>query len=339
MGLFLRKGMTARDSISKPTITTVTRICSQACGPALDWHAGSRIKARQFVKVTGMKLNNFLMAFCIAAITLPTQAQSPLDRYIADRDAAIVRFTPEKIPKLEQPQIDAEAKARAALDKQLLAIVGTTPPKGFGAAKSNVGSLFTGDMEFGKLDGLVFEADGGKTQMVVTTLPLLQRWLKGEDSLPKDADQAIGVTDFFTRSVQTDAAILHYADIPLGARRTFAMLSARTQDATPDGADEVFVAAIRGDRVFIANAALKQKIRVPACTKARAVVEKKLEAIEKKEFKPGENNSDLVDRMSKLRDEADADFLKCFAQAAPKDPRFAAAVARAKELHERMPVK
>jgi hypothetical protein len=282
-----------------------------------------------------------LVAFCFAlfALSARAQAQSPEDKYFADRNAAIARFTPERLPKIDKPQMDEEAKARLALDKQLFAIVGTTPPKGFGPAKSNITTLFTGDMDFAKLDGVVFEADGGNTQMIVTTLPILQRWLKGKGDLPKEPDQAIQGTSFFMNSVSTDAAILHYADIPLGTPQTFAMLAGRTQDRAPDEANEVFVSAIRGDRVFVANASLKQGIKVPACTKAREANEKKLDAIEKKEFKPGEDNSDFVDRMSKLRDQVDADFQKCFAQNAPKDPRFAAAVARAKELFDRMPVK
>ena len=84
---------------------------------------------------------------------------------VSDRDTAIFRFTPERVPKIEQPQMDEEEKARAALEKQmpLRAIVGPVAPKGFGAAKFNLGSLFTGDMDFGRLDGLVFESDKGRT--------------------------------------------------------------------------------------------------------------------------------------------------------------------------------
>jgi hypothetical protein len=67
------------------------------------------------------------------------------------------------------------------------------------------------------------------------------------------------------------------------------------------------------------------------------VADKKLDAINEKEFKPGEDNSDFVDRLSKLRDQVDGDFQKCFAQNASKDPRFPAAVARVKELLDHMP--
>lgn len=291
----------------------------------------------------GMLTRRCILTLWLAAtaISMATgaRAQSAEDRYIADRDVAIARFTPERAPKIEAEQTDDEEKARAALEKQMLAILGPVAPKGFGKPKLNLGSLFTGDMDFGKLDGLVFEADQGRTQLIVSTLPLLQSWLKSKEELPKDPAQAIASVDFFMNAVQTDAAILHYADLPLGAPRSFAMLSARTQDRAPLEASEIFVAAIRGDRLFIASAALKQSISVPACARTRQAADKKIDAMSESQFKPGEDNSDFVDRMSKLRDQVDEEFQKCFAQSAPKDARFAAAVARAKELYDRMPLK
>ncbi len=292
---------------------------------------------------TSMLTRKCIATLCFIAMVVAlvggARAQTAEDRYIADRDTAIARFTPERVPKIEAAQTDEEEKARSALEKQMLAILGPVAPKGFVKPKLNLGSLFTGDMDFGKLDGLVFEADAGRTQMIVTTLPLLQRWLKSKEEFSKDPDQAIGGADFFMHAVQTDAAILHYADLPLGAPRTFAMLSARTQDRAPLEASEVYVAAIRGDRVFVASAKLKRSLAVPACNRPRQAADKKIEAMSEAQFKPGEDNSEFVGRLSKLRDKVDEDFQKCFAQHAPKDPRFAAAVARAKELYDRMPVK
>lgn len=285
-------------------------------------------------------MRRFVVAFIwLATACAHAQAQSPVDRYFADRNAAIARFTPERMPQVEKPQMAEEEKARTALDRQLFAIIGKTAPKGFGEAKSNISTLFSSDVDFGKLDGLVFEADGGATQMLVTTLPLLQLWLKSKEDLPKNANAAIRDVKFLMGAVSTDAAIVNYADLPLGAPKSFAMLVARTQDRAPEEANEVFVAAIRGDRVYVANAELKQPLKVPACAKARQAADRKLDAAEKKEFKPGRDNTDLVDRMSKLRDAVDADFQKCFAQNAPKEARFAAVVARARDLFERMPAR
>lgn len=288
---------------------------------------------RRFVVACALPMAWFAMA-CADA-----QAQSPEERYFADRAATIARFTPERMPDVDKPQMAEEEKARKALDRQLFAVIGKTAPKGFGAAKSNISTLFGSEIDFGKLDGLVFEADGGATQMLVTTLPLLRNWLKSKEDLPKDAERAIRDVKFLTSAVSTDAAVLHYADLPLDAPQSFAMLVARTQDRAPEEANEVFVTAIRGGRVYVANTELKQAIKVPACAKARQAADRKLDAAEKKEFKPGRDNADLVDRMSKLRDAVDADFQTCFAQNAPKEARFAAAMARARDLFERMPAR
>jgi hypothetical protein len=279
-----------------------------------------------------------VLATVFAAATT-ARAQSAVDRYIADRDAAIARFTPERVPKIEQPQMDDEAKSRAALEKQMLAIVGPVAPKGFGGAKFNLGSLFTGDMEFGRLDGLVFEADEGRTQTIVTTLPLLQRWLKTKEDLSADPDAAIRTTAFLMQAVQTDAAILRYADIPLGTPRTFAFLVGRTQDQAPTEANEVFVAAIRGDRLFIANAQLKQPITIAACTSARRAADQRIDKLSNAGARKGEDNEAFSKRMETMREAADAEILKCFGERAPKEPRFATAIARARELYDRMPVK
>jgi hypothetical protein len=301
------------------------------------------MKARQSRRVIGMLTKKSIVAMCVVATVLAApitaQAQSAEDRYIADRDAAIARFTPERVPKIEQPQMDDEERARAALEKQMLAIVGSSAPKGFGAAKFNLGSLFTGDMDFGRLDGLVFEADDGRTQMIVTTLPLLQRWLKSKEELSPDPDTAIRTTAFLMQAVQTDAAILRYADIPLGVPRSFAILVGRTQDQAPTQADEAFVTAIRGDRVFIASAGLKQPIAIAACSSERIAADRRIEKLSNAGAKKGEDDEAFSKRMETMRDAAEADFLKCFAERAPKEPRFAAAIARAKELHDRMPVK
>lgn len=290
-------------------------------------------------RVSFMLPRCFASAFMLLAIGVSVSAQSLEQKYFSDRDAAIARFTPERVPKFDQPQMDEEEQARLALEKQLVAMIGANAPKGFGAARSNLGSLFTGDMDFGKLDALVFEADGGKTQMVVTTLPLLLNWLKSQEKLPKEPDAAMRSTDFLTSAVQTDAAILNYAEIPLGLPRSFAMLANRTQDQPPGEANEIFVTAIRGSRVYIAFADLPKPIVIAACSSAQASAEKKIEAASEAGAKKGESNEAFSKRLETMREDAEAGLLKCFAERAPKIPGFAAAVARAKELYDRMPEK
>lgn len=286
-----------------------------------------------------MLLRCLASAFAIFAMGISVSAQSLEEKYFSDRDVAVARFTPERVPKVDQPQMDEEEKARLALEKQLIAIIGANAPKGFGSPRSNLGSLFTGDMDFGKLDAVVFEADGGKTQMVVTTLPLLLNWLKTQEKLPKEPDAAIRSTDFLTSAVQTDAAILNYAEIPLGLPRSFAMLANRTQDQPPGEANEIFVTAIRGGRVYIAFADLAKPIAIAACSSAQAANEKKIEAASEAGARKAESNEAFSKRVEAMREEAEAALLNCFAERALKAPGFTAAVARARELYDRMPEK
>ena len=118
-----------------------------------------------------------------------------------------------------------------------------------------------------------------------------------------------------------------------------AFLVGRTQDQAPTEANEVFVAAIRGDRVFIASAALKQSITIAACSSARRAADQRIEKLSNAGARKGEDNEAFSKRMETMRETADAEILKCFGERAPKEPRFAGAVTRAKELYDRMPVK
>ena len=282
------------------------------------------------------------LILCVVLPVAAVQGQTAEDRYLAARDAAAERFTPARVPNIGQREMEAEGKARAELDKLIRVLLGSGAPPGFEAGKYNITTLFSGDMDFGKLDGIVYEADGGDTQMVVSTRSLLSKWLhaKFQDSKDRLApDDAIKTENFYLRAMGSDAAILRYAEIPLGVPDSFAMLSARTQDAPPTDADEVFVTAIRGERVFVASARFEPALAVESCTKGREVAEAKLEQMERSEFKPGQRNDAALQKLMTLREQVESEFRRCFAERAPKEKGFAEAVNRAKELLDRMQVK
>jgi hypothetical protein len=72
-------------------------------------------------------------------------------------------------------------------------------------------------------------------------------------------------------TAEEERARVRFAEIPLGAGRSaYAMLANRTQDKTPTEADEVFVAALRGDRPFVTYAELRPPLAVAACSEVRA---------------------------------------------------------------------
>lgn len=220
--------------------------------------------------------------------------QTAEDRYFAVRDAAIDRFTPERVPNIGQAELDAEGKARAELDRLIRAVLGSQSPEGFDAGQFNLTTLFSGDIDFGKLDGLVFEADGGDTRMVLSTRSMLMNWLQAKWQDPNDRlspDVAMKSETFYLRAIGSDAAILRYADIWFESGDAFAILAARTQDAPPFEADEVFVTAIRGDRVFVASARIEPPLAIAACTKPREEAEAKLAELERAEIRPGPRNA------------------------------------------------
>jgi hypothetical protein len=284
-----------------------------------------------------------LLALCAMAGPVAAQPRSPEDRYIATRNAALARFTPKMAPKLGDKVVQEEETARAELERQMRAIIGPVEINGLGPGKLSLGSLYEGDIGFGTLDGLMFNSEDYKTAIVVTTRSLFMRWLRAhktpkDDALPQDPEKAFRIETFYFRAMMSDAAILRFAEVPLGAaaaRPAYAMLDARSQDDTPYAADEVFVAAIKGDRVFVGHAPVEPNVVVPACSAAREATMKKIEA----ESNANGNDQAGRDRINALGGKAETDFLKCFAVAAPKQAAFADVVKRAQELYDRMPAR
>ena len=65
---------------------------------------------------------------------------------------------------------------------------------------------------------------------------------------------------FYTQAISTDAAVVKFNELPIAkpasATSAFAMLAGRTQDSTPNAADEVFVAALANGKVYVAYGAI-----------------------------------------------------------------------------------
>ncbi len=279
---------------------------------------------------------------CVGLAAGPATGQTAEERYLGARDAAIERFTQERVPDIGKAELDQEAQARSELDRLMRAALGSPAPDGFEAGEFNLTTLFSGDIDFGKLDGLVFEADGGNTRLVISTPMLLNNWLQAEWQDPKERvtpEAAMKSEMFYLRALGSDAAILRYADIPIETANAFAILGARTQDMPPFEADEVFVTAVTGSRVFVGSARFEPPLAVAACTKSREAAEAKLAELESREIKPGPRNSAALENVIKMREQIESEFRECFAARAPREPGFANAINRAKELLARMQVK
>ena len=109
--------------------------------------------------------------------------------------------------KLGDAPVTLEETANAALEKQMRAIVGPVEIAGLPESKLNLGSLYTGDMGFGTLDGLLFHSPDYKTSIVVTTRTLFLRWLRAhrnwqDTPLPQQPERAFA-TETFTSGRST----------------------------------------------------------------------------------------------------------------------------------------
>jgi hypothetical protein len=229
-------------------------------------------------------MKTILVLGFLLAVTGSAHAQprTPQDRYIVDRDRAIRLFGGSG--PLDQPKMDAEAKVRADLERQMRAIIGPVVLAGFGDGTLNLSTLFKGDEGFGTLDGLVFRADERRREMIVTTRTLLLRWLAGhkmwwkQEPMPAEPGAAFRAEAFWNQAIDTDAHITPFATLPLDAPGSVAhaMVGGRSQDRTPNDADEVFVAAVKGARAFAAFARLEPGLSVAPCTIERKAEEQKV---------------------------------------------------------------
>ncbi|MBR0869504.1 hypothetical protein JQ633_03975 [Bradyrhizobium tropiciagri] len=289
-------------------------------------------------------------------------AASPEDRYIAARDAAIAKFAkPSKDGKIDDAADKAEAAARGDLKTQLAAILPEPPRPGFGPAEINLDTLYKGDMGFGLLDGLRFDAETGrdgakigdkrpdgsfvepKAHIIVTTESLFARWLrehktwwdKGVKNVPQQIGAALKFEGLYTQAISTDAAVINFNDLPItkpaSATSSYGFLAARTQDSFPDAADEVFVTALANGKFYIAYGEIAPTVEVPACTAIRAEFNKKADdAAEKLDRK--QITRKAYDKLGDLRQQGEDAFKRCFTERAPQQPAFAEAARQAQAL-------
>ncbi|WP_136626494.1 hypothetical protein [Bradyrhizobium macuxiense] len=305
------------------------------------------------------------LSLCLAPILVLSHANaaSPEDRYIAARDAAIAKFAKQMDAGQTGDAVDkAEAAARADLKVQLTTILSESARAGFGPAQLNLDTLYKGDEGFGMLDALRFDADTGKggakagqgadgsyvepkAHVIVTTETLFTRWLqghkdwwdKGSKNVPQQFDAALKFEGLYTQAISTDAAVINFNELPIArptaATSTYAFLAGRTQDDTPDRADEVFAVALANGKVYIAYGGIEPAVQVPACSAIRAGYIKRADEAEEK-LRRKQIDKKAYDKLGNLREQGEAAFRRCFTERAPQQPAFAEATRQAQALLE-----
>lgn len=259
---------------------------------------------------------------CLLAFVAPAHAAAPEQHYLDLRDRYIAKFSKAKENDETYKQHDAALKELTGV---LRGLVGPVTIKGLPAdGKSNVDTLFKGDIGFGHLDGLGFATEGDKMQAVVTTTGLLKLWLAEhrEDGLPQETGAAFKSDRFYYQAIQ-DAAFAKYAELPVtkpaGASAAVAVLGLRGNGGLKGLPHEIDVVAIQGDKLyFLAATDAVKTAEIPACEKV---------------WKQMMARKTPQDAMAKEDRAMDA-YTKCYAKEAPGQSWFAGAAKKAQSQLE-----
>ena len=96
-------------------------------------------------------------------------------------------------------------------------------------------------------------------------------------------------------------------------------------------ADEVFVSAVTGDRVYIAYELIDPRVEIAACIAIRTGYNKR--AVEGDDgFRFKTIDTKAYDKLGDLRQKGEDVYLRCFTQRAPRQPSFVEATRQAQAL-------
>jgi len=279
-----------------------------------------------------MRLSAALAALLVAARL--AAAATPLeDAYIAARDKYLKHF--EQIdPVTSEAAAKEEKLAIADLEGRLKTIVGPVAVKGTdGAPRSIVDTLTSGDDTFGHLDGLAYGPIGNKQMTVVTTEGLLKNWLKLHESwwgdkepkMPQTPRAALKTEGFYTQAIADGAAFMFYAELPIAkpAAADFAVayLYVTAQEIGPWQPNQILVSVIRNGKLFIATQPVKTPIpKIAACEAIWKAAEKR------------DADTQAASGAEDVRDKADKEFHRCFAERARAAAFFPKLIAEAQAI-------
>ena len=284
------------------------------------------------------------LALACLALATPTPGRAtPLDDYLKARDAYVAKFDPGE-KQLDYDKISkAHDAALADLEKMTRGMIGAVEINGADAGKINLGSLVKGDIDVGKLDGLVYKLDGGKTEVVVSTRGLLAKWLaehkdwwgKKTANVPQALPQALAFEGLYTQALSGDAAVSRYADLPVtkpaGAEIAVAMLDLRDQNVGVGKPDEIIAARVSGETVYIVSSPIAGK------PTAFAVCDAQWKTVERKAAKTTAKTTG--DTALKLEEDGAAAYRACYAEKLKPTPAFASLTAQAQKLIDGLPTR
>jgi hypothetical protein len=306
------------------------------------------------MKGNGMSLSvrkiNGWMAFGLTLAVAPwtaAQVSAPsASAYLDARDKAVLEF--EGVNGSSPAMDRRHDVALGRLRDMLKAIVEPVRLDGYASSGTyNVESLFH-ELGYGKLDAIAVNSLDGKSKAFVTTVPLLEAWLRDHPevlahaaSSPEHAmDNAFASEGFYTFAISSDEHYYMYAPLPVApsnaSELAHASLGMFAQDVTALSPPDTMIVSVKsGDRVVIFNMPVAGP-ESPACKATY------LQGVQKAgKLREQYRASKLVDKAKAeqaeaLEDQAASDFYRCYARFLPRTTAYGALVKEAQRLVDKV---
>lgn len=278
-----------------------------------------------------MRTASIFLCFFIFFSAIATAAPpSSADVYLAARD----RYTAQ-ICSGQNAGIPNTDHAFRELERFAAAAIPVWKGIGFSAkGQFTIHSLCRDEIDTGLLDG--FSYRNGETTVTVTSLAVLQRWLRdhrawwpGQRNVPQTIPAAFHSAAFYTQAISSDAAASLYGAVavtaPADGGVAAAELAGFAQDFLYDTPpDWLVVTVIRGQRVFVALQPLQAAtVAPPSCRKTMQAIQAQAKTA------ASQNNHD---QSSRLDEKADRGYRVCFAAHIAQQPHLAAIQDQAQAL-------
>jgi hypothetical protein len=285
----------------------------------------------------------FLFGFCLVVVSCHTKESSRTNafdkasseqQYLLTRDAYVNKF--EKASGNIDNEDDSALKA---LDIQLKEVIGPVKINGFSVnGKINLGTLQKGNADFDNLDGIRFE--GNNETLCVTTESLLRSYLSKHPELPANMDTLSKSGEFFCHVFNEDAAVSHFAEVPIQNSRDLsfvhAFLGLFSQDVGAIVPDTIFIFASKNKKVFLIAASAKDLItQIPQCENGwNSFNQKSSDSLEKYRASQLENKKAFSDGLE-FEEAGFTAYRHCFDREVKNQKYFAPLLERVQSIIDR----
>jgi hypothetical protein len=255
-------------------------------------------------------------------------AASLEEKYLETRDEFIRQFSTPSSPEAdsyEKVHLKLE-KALSKLEKQLQLIIGPVDVAHFPKrGKINLETLEQGDGGFGQVDGLRFDSKHGL--LFVTTMGLLNGYLKQHKELPTELGKLEKAEEFYSVALYWDEAVTHFAEVPVRTTNdksfAYAFLGLWGQDIGPFPPKHLFVFFANGDRVFVVSTEVQSNIdQIAECKDVWDKFKKKSDAAFAAHQASEVDEQKAGDDMVRYEEEGFRAYCRCFEQRAKMEPYF-----------------